>query len=71
MSNGDEPTAVQARQFIAAINSDYFHDVFVALRIEFSYSDEAQGEALDKLEARLFAICNLLKQRLEDVPVEK
>jgi hypothetical protein len=71
MSDDDDPTVIEARLFIAAINSDYFHDVFVALRVEFSHSDEAQGAALDRLEARLFAMRDLLRQRLKNVPVEK
>ena len=71
MNDDVDPTVVEARQFIAAINSDYFHDVFAGLREEFSHSDEAQAAALDRLEARMFAMRDLLKQRLKDVPVEK
>ena len=71
MSDDDDPTVIEARQFIAAINSDYLQDVFAALRAEFAFHDEAQAAALDRLEARLFAMRDLLKERLKDVPVEK
>jgi hypothetical protein len=76
MNDDDDRAVIEARQFIAAINSDYLHDVFAALRVEFAFHDEAQAAALDKLEARLFAMRDLLKQRLValahgNVPVEK